>query len=233
MKQQGRFLFPRTVSTCAAALLILLANSWPACAQQSASRSYKYNPAARELDAFARALAGVTKYSATVTIFDQKDAQTQNVTFDYTFSKPSNVTVHVIAGPNTGITLYWNGGSTIVAHRGSGLVAMFTKTLSLHDPLVTTLQGESIDQLSFGAILSHAQQEVGRLSLAPGGVINGVPANTLTLVPAVSADHAGLTREVVEMSTTTHLPMRVLGYDGSTLVSNIAFSNIKLQGVSD
>ena len=30
---------------------------------------------------------------------------------------------------------------------------MFKRTLSLHDPLVTTLRGSSIDQLSFGAIL--------------------------------------------------------------------------------
>ena len=188
--------------------------------------------AAHELDAFARALAGVTKYSATVSIFDQKDAQTQNVVFDYTFTKPSNVTVHVISGPNTGITLNWDGGPTIVAHKGSGLIAMFSKTLSLHDPLITTLQGASIDQLSFGAILSHAQQEAGRLSIAPAGVINGVAANALTLVPE-SPGESGLTREVVEMSAATHLPIRVMGYDGSTLVSNIGFSNVKLQGASD
>ncbi|MGA8534692.1 MAG: hypothetical protein WB615_11330 [Candidatus Tumulicola sp.] len=185
-------------------------------------------PVMHELDAFAHALAGVTNYSATVTIFDQKAAQTQNVVFDYRFSRPSNVIVHVIAGPNTGITINWDGGSTVTAHRGSGLVAMFTRTLSLHDPLVTTLQGASIDQLSFGAILSQAQQEVGRLLLAQGGVVDGVAVNSLTLLPVASAD-TGLTREVVEMSATTHLPIRVFGYDGSTLVSNIGFSNVKLQ----
>jgi len=193
-------------------------------AQEGAGHLSAPGSAAQELNAFAQALAGVTKYSATITIFDQKDSQTQNVTFDYAFSQPSNVTVHVVSGPNTGITLDWNGGSTIVAHKGSGLAALFTKTLSLHDPLITTLQGESIDQLSFGAILSHAQQELGRLSFAPGG-----PINTLTLVPTASEAHTGLTREVVEMSAATHLPARVLGYNGSTLVSNIGFSNIKLQ----
>lgn len=223
--QQASLSFPRIVSAVAAALLILGLNSMPAGAQPSTS-------AARELDAFAGALAGVTKYSATVTIFDQKDAQTQNVVFDYTFSKPSNVTVHVTAGPNTGITLQWSGGSTIVARRGSGLSAMFSKTLSLHDPLVTTLQGASIDQLSFGAILSQAQQEAGRLSFAPGTMIDGVPANALTLLPPASAA-GGLTREVVVMSAATHLPMRVIGYDGSTIVSDIAFSKIKLYGASD
>jgi len=208
----------------AAAVLALGTCPAMAGAQEAAAHTYTSSSAAQELDAFARALAGVTKYSATITIFDQRDSQTQNVTFDYAFSQPSNVIVHVTSGPNAGITLDWNGGSTIVAHRGSGLAALFSKTLSLHDPLITTLQGESIDQLSFGAILSHAQQELGRLSFAPGG-----PINTLTLVPSASEARTGLTREVVEMSAATHLPVRVLGYTGSTVVSNIGFLNIKLQ----
>jgi outer membrane lipoprotein-sorting protein len=181
----------------------------------------------RELEAFAHALTGVTKYSMTVTVFDQKGSQTQNTVFDYTFSKPSKVTVHVISGTNKGITLQWNGGTTIVAH-GSGLLALFSKTLSLHDPLVTTLQGASIDQLSFGAILSQAQQQVDRLSFIPGGTVDGVAVNALNLAPAVAASDAGVTRQVVQISASTHLPMRILGYDGATLVSSIGFSNIKM-----
>jgi outer membrane lipoprotein-sorting protein len=181
----------------------------------------------RELEAFAHALSGVTKYSATVTVFDQKGSQTQNTVFDYTFSKPSKVTVHVISGANKGITLQWNGGTTIVAH-GSGLLALFSKTLSLHDPLVTTLQGASIDQLSFGSILSQAQQQIDRLSFSPGGTVDGVAVNALNLVPAGTASDAGVTRQVVQMSASTHLPMRILGYDGATLVSSVGFSNVKM-----
>jgi hypothetical protein len=239
MQQQVGHSLSRIALAAVAAISILSLTCARAIAQQcpcapSATKAptSPAGSAARELDAFARALAGVTKYSATVSIFDQKDAQTQNVGFDYTFDKPSNVTVHVLSGPNTGITLNWDGGPTIVARKGSGLIAMFSKTLSLHDPLITTLQGASIDQLSFGAILSHAQQEAGRLSLAPAGLVNGVAANALTLVPASPAE-SGLTREVVEMSAATHLPIRVMGYNGSVLVSNIGFSNVKLQDASD
>src|SRR6185437_7705657 len=116
-----------TISVFAAAFLIFGGNCGPAAAATSSSAS-----ALREIDAFAGALSGVSGYGATVTIYDQKDTQTQNVVFDYTFSKPSNVTVHVTGGPNTGVTLDWNGGSTVVAHKGSGLAAMFSKTLSLH-----------------------------------------------------------------------------------------------------
>jgi hypothetical protein len=185
--------------------------------------------AAREIAAFARAWAGVSGYSATVTIFDQKGTQTQNLVFDYTFRKPSNVTVHVVAGTNAGVTLTWDGGATVVARRGSGLAAMFKRTLSLHDPLVTTLRGSSIDQLSFGAILVYGEQQAGNLSEAPGEVIGGVAVNAVILIPAGSVTDAGLTREVVELSALTHLPLRVLGYEGSTLVRRIDFSNVKLQ----
>lgn len=108
--------------------------------------------------AFERAWTDIVGYTATLTVFEQKGTQTQNVVFDYTFRKPSNVTVHVVEGPNAGVTLAWNGGTTMEAHRGSGFVALFKKTISLHDPLATTIRGSSVDQLSFAAILDHAQQ---------------------------------------------------------------------------
>ncbi len=219
-------------AACAAALSTLAAGG-SGVASPTTHPTATSGAASRELDAFARALAGVSRYSATVSIYDRKGAQSQNVVFDYAFSKPSNVTVHVITGPNTGIRLDWNGGATVVARRGSGLAAMFSKTLSLHDPLITTLQGASIDQLSFGAILSHAQQALDRLSVAPGGTVDGVTTNVLTLIPDAPTIDAGVTREVVEMSAATHLPIRVLGYNGATLVSTIGFSNITLQDASD
>jgi outer membrane lipoprotein-sorting protein len=201
----------------------------PMTSPATTPRASQSDAAAREIAAFAGTWAGVTGYSATVTIFDQKGTQTQNLVFDYTFRKPSSVTVRVVAGPNAGVTLTWDGGTTVVARRGSGLAALFKRTLSLHDPQVTTLRGSSIDQLSFGAILAHGQQQAGSLSEAPGEAIDGVAVNAVTLVPAGSASDAGLTREVVELSTVTHLPVRVLAYDGPTLVRRIDFSNVKVQ----
>src|ERR1700722_2763518 len=86
------------------------------------------------LSQFAAAWARVTAYTGTVTVFERKDTQVQNVVFEYTFRKPSSVTTHVDAGPNAGVTMVWDGGTTLVAHRGSGFAALFKKTLSLHDP---------------------------------------------------------------------------------------------------
>src|ERR1700693_6022158 len=127
----------RNASACIAVLWALGTSSAPAVAQHviptpmnSPARTppaTQSGDAAREVAAFARAWASITGYSATVTIFDQKGTQTQNVVFDYTFRKPSNVTVHVLAGPNAGVTLTWNGGGTVGGRRGAGLGGVFTR----------------------------------------------------------------------------------------------------------
>jgi len=226
-------------AACAGVLLAIgplpvPANGQPTASPQATTPAVQPLPAAsaaatHELDAFAAAWAPITAYTATVTVFEQQGTEVQHVVFDYSFRKPSSVTVHVLAGPNAGVTLAWDGGTNVVAHRGSGLAALFKRTLSLHDPLATTIRGSSIDQLSFAAILAHARQQAGRLSAVPGDVIGGVAVDALTLIPATPAADVGLTREVIELSTATHLPMRALGYDGATLVRNVEFSNVQLQ----
>jgi outer membrane lipoprotein-sorting protein len=177
---------------------------------------------------FATAWAHVTAYTATVTVMERKDAQTQNIVLEYTFRKPSSVTVHVDAGWNAGVTMVWDGGTTVVAHRGSGLAALFKKTLALHDPQATTIRGSSIDQLGFGAVLEHARQQAGALTETPQSAVYGASVDSVTLVSADPSSNAGLTREVVELSASTHLPVRVLGYDDATLVRQIDFSKVVL-----
>jgi outer membrane lipoprotein-sorting protein len=179
--------------------------------------------------AFANAWAGIKGYSATITVYERKGGVIQNMFLDYTFRKPSSATMSVIRGPNAGVTLVWNGGSTVVAHKGSGLTAMFKRTFPLHDPQVTTIRGSSIDQLSFSAILAHALQTAGPISQSPGPTISGVVTDAVTLIPAKPANDTGLTREVVEISRTTHFPVVVLGYAGQTLVRTVDFSNVKLE----
>jgi hypothetical protein len=187
--------------------------------------------AAQDLDSFAQAWTGIVAYSATVTVFERKGTQVENLVLDYRFRRPSSVMVHVVSGPNAGGTLTWDGGATVVARHGTGLAALFKKTFSLSDPVVTTIRGSSIDQLSFGAILAQAQQGGGALSEAGSDVIDGVATHAVALVPADPAADAGLSREVVELSEVTHLPVRVLGFDDTTLVREIDFSKVAVGSV--
>ena len=180
------------------------------------------------LDAFESAWDGVTAYSAKVSVFDQKGSNAQNVAFDYTFRKPSSFTVHVIQGPNAGVTVTWDGGPTVEATRGGGIFSkLFKRTLPLHDPLVTTVRGESLDQLSYGAILAHAEQTPGTLAQIPGEPIAGTPTQALSLVPKDPAVDAGLSREIIDISTATQFPIRIEGYEGTTLVRKIDFSDVQ------
>jgi outer membrane lipoprotein-sorting protein len=215
---------------CAFVLLGVPAAPLGAAVPFAASSALAESVAAQqELAAFASGWAHVTAYKATVTVFEQNGENVQNVVLDYTFRKPSNVTVHVAAGPNAGVTLSWGGGTTVIARRGSGLASLFKKTLSLHDPLATTIRGSSIDELSFGAILAHAQDTAGLLSAAKADAIDGSSTTSVTLEPSVAATDAALTKEIIEISATTHLPMRVLGYAGTALVRKVDFSNVTFQ----
>lgn len=208
-------MFARIV-TCAA-ILVLGAGSAPTAHAQEPSA----------LVAFDHAWKGVTAYSATITVFEQKGSQSQNMTFDYRFTKPSNLAIRVVAGANKGATLAWGGGKTVVVRRGSGFLSLFRRTVPLNDPLVETIRGSTIDQLSFGAILAHSGQP-GVLSEAHGEVIGGATTESVTLVPTSPSADANLTREVIEISTTTHFPLRILGYAGPTLVRKIDIANVHL-----
>jgi outer membrane lipoprotein-sorting protein len=177
------------------------------------------------LATFAQAWQSIDAYSATVTAFERKGSQVVNVTLDYKFRKPSNVLIHIVAGPNAGASLSWNGGETITAWH-PGFLSFIKKTFDLHDSYVETTRGASIDELSFGSILAHAEHEAGKLDVAPPDEIGGTPAQVVTLTPADPAHDGGLTREVVELSPATHLPMRVLGYEGATLVRKIDFDKV-------
>jgi outer membrane lipoprotein-sorting protein len=178
--------------------------------------------------AFEQTWATVSAYSATVAVFERAGTQVQSSVLDYTFSKPSTATVHFLAGKNVGVTVDWGGGDTVVAHRGTGLAALFRETFGLHDPRVMTIRGSSIDQMSFAAFLTHARATPGTLSEEPGPTILDIPTVAVTLIPASSATDGGVTREVVDISVPTNLPLRVLGYDHDMLIRQVDFSNLKI-----
>jgi hypothetical protein len=206
---------------------LALGLSTPQTAPHTTAHTARTAASTPALDAFAHALNGVTAYNVTITIFEQTTTRAQNMVFDYHFTKPSSVAVRVVAGANTGARLSWEGGTTVLVRRGSGLLSLLRKTVPLHDSLVTTIRGSTVDELGYGAILAHDQQP-GLLSQAPGDVINGVPTDAVTLIPSDPAADAHLTREVIEISRTTHLPTRILGYEGSMLARKIDFTNVHL-----
>jgi outer membrane lipoprotein-sorting protein len=208
------------IAIVAVALICSLATAIPVQAQNAEPPAWA---------AFKDLWKNVTSYSATVIVFERKGTEVESSVLDYTFRKPSSATVHFSAGPHAGVTLVWDGGDTVVAHHGTGIAALFKKTFPLHDPHVTTIRQSSIDQLSFAAILAHAQGTPGIVSQDVGPAILDIPTEAVTLVPTSSLADTGLTREVVDISVPTGLPLRILGFEGNTLVRQIDFSNVILR----
>jgi hypothetical protein len=94
---------------------------------------------------------------------------------------------------------------------------------------VTTIRGSSLDQLSFGAILAHGADTAGVVAEGNGPTIDRVATDEVTLVPTNAVIDTGFTLEVVDLSKVTHLPVRLSGYEGATLVRTIDFSNVILR----
>ncbi len=232
MNMAARAILARKAATATAAIVSFCALLAPACAQTSDTAApvsvATLQTPVPALIAFARAWDGVTSYSAMVTGFEQRGSDVQDLVFAYRFRKASSVTMRVIKGPNTGVTLTWDGGSTMQATRGGGLfAALFKRTIALHDPLVETIRGSSLDQLSYGAMLTHAEQTPGTISEAAGEPIDAITTESLTLVPNNPSVDGGFTREAIEISTATNLPIRIVAYEGNTLVRQFDFSDIK------
>lgn len=117
-------------------------------------------------------------------------------------------------------------------HRGGtsrGFAGSFQENVRAARSHRATIRGSSIDQLSFCAIPEHGNATAGTVSEKPGPAILCVPTAAVTLIPNSPAADADLTQEVIDISTLTGLPIRVLGYDGATLVRQVDFSNVRIE----
>lgn len=169
------------------------------------------------LAAAAAAYAKIAGYKTTAHVYQVKGTQTQNSVYDYTYTKPTSISMYIVSGPNNGATVTWSGGTSVRAGKG-----MFTKSVDLTDALVTSLRGMTIVQLSFGSILQHASETAGSLSSGTT-TLGGATVNLVNLDVANPQGDNGLTREVLYLSQTTNLPVRVDGFIGATLVQTVSF----------
>jgi outer membrane lipoprotein-sorting protein len=172
-----------------------------------------------QLAAFAKAWAGLNGYHTTAHAVQESGAKSQNSVYDYTFGKPSSISMNIVSGPNAGASVTWGGGTTVRAGKG-----MFTKTVSLKDPLVTSLRGQTIVDLSFGSILKHAEKLQGKMASSTTQ-LGGATVDAINVTVADPAKDHGLTHEAIYLSTTTNLPVRVDGFIGAELVQTISFSD--------
>ena len=195
-----------------------------------ASASAATSPA---LDQFAKAWSALNGYTADIQLYEVKsprDVATGNnvehAVFAYTYRKPQSVTMHVNQGPNAGATVTWTGGSTVRASKSGAFGITMSKNVSLKDPLVTSLRGYTVSDLSLPGILAHAQQTPGS-SYSGSTTVNGGTVTAVTLNVANPSQDNGMTREVLYLSQSTQLPVRIDGFVGNQLVRTYSFAIAK------
>jgi len=178
------------------------------------------------LDQFAKAWSSLDGYTATIRLYEIKGGNTEHAVFAYTYRKPQSVTMKVISGPNAGATVTWSGGSTVSASKSGPFGITMGKNVGLNDPLVTSLRGYTVSDLSLPGILAHAQQTAGSSSSGTA-TLNGGSVTAVTLNVADPSQDNGMTREVLYLSQSTQLPVRIDGFVGDQLVRTYSFTITK------
>jgi outer membrane lipoprotein-sorting protein len=145
----------------------------------------------------------IAGYRTTAHLYQVQGTASQNSVFDYTFAKPSSISMTVVSGQNQGTTVKWTGGT---------------------DTLVSSLRGVTIAQLSFGSILKHAA-EIAGTQQSSTTTLSGATVNVINLNVANPQGDAGLTREALYLSQSSNLPVRVDGFVGSDLVQTVTFED--------
>ncbi len=181
-------------------------------------------PALRE---FAAAWSTVRAYTAVLAMHETAGKHVQDRTYEYTFVKPHAATIFITDGPGKGGRESWAGGDTVVASP-PGLFSRLRLHFSMTDSRVVTLRGDTIAMASFGWLLGHVQSG-GQLAQSPGPIIRGLATTRLSLAVSDPAANGGVTRDVIDLSTATKLPVRVLRFVKSKLVKQIDFKDVKIQ----
>jgi outer membrane lipoprotein-sorting protein len=178
------------------------------------------------LAAFANAVAGLQDYTVTIHTHEVLGRRVQDRIQQFWFKKPTLAKIEVTSGPGRGGLAVWRGGTTLRGHQG-GFLSFIKLTLDIHDARAESLRGDTIDTAYFGQWLTHFANTKGDVSQTPGPLVEGVPTDAVTLnVADPSADH-NVSREIVYLSTATHLPLKTERFEGDALVKSELFIDLK------
>ncbi|GAC1303500.1 MAG: hypothetical protein NVSMB21_02740 [Vulcanimicrobiaceae bacterium] len=220
----------RFVRTVAAASLVTATIATPhafAAPGPAAAPLAAVNKTTPEFDAFRHAWDGVINYSETIVAHETTNdgKATVDRTYRYEFVKPSAALIVITAGPGKGGGAAWHGGPTIRGHKG-GFASFIKMTLAKDDPRATSLRGDQIDVASYGYVLERFASVPGTLSESRG------PAGTSVALTMATPDRTGITREILTLSPTMHLPIEHQAFVGDKLVKHETFADIKLNDPS-
>jgi hypothetical protein len=172
--------------------------------------------------AFLEAWAKVTSYTATIVSHEVKGGDTQDRTYHYAYLKPHFARIDIVDGPGKGGGAVWTGGDTVRGHQG-GFLSGIQLNVSIHDARAVSLRGDTLLRASFQSVADDlkASSDVTEST----GTLDGQAVDILS-APLPSADASGVTKHVIFLSKTTHLPVQRVTYAGSAVVKTEKWSAV-------
>ncbi len=178
------------------------------------------------IEAFDRTFATVNDYTATVRTHEVLGDRVQDRTYHYAFKRPDMAKTDIVAGDGAGSGGVWKGGQSV---RGHLKIAFFTipKTVDLHDARATSLRGYTISDGLLQNEVDKYRIIDGRLTQREGPLVDGTPTEEVQLELADPARYGGVTRMAIDLSKTTHFPVRQMRFSGDKVVAEETFSDVK------
>ena len=178
------------------------------------------------LNAASASFAKIADYSMTIDVHEISGSNVQDRTYHVLFKKPLFERVDVIAGSGRGAGVVWLGGDKVKGHKG-GFLSGLRLTMDLHNSQVVTLRGDGIETATIPSMLDDFTRIKGTVSQAPGPAIDGSDTVAVALDVADPASNNSVSREVLYLSTATHLPLRRERFAGATLVKSEYVTELK------
>jgi len=172
--------------------------------------------------AFYDAYAKISSYTATVTDHEVKGSDTQDRTYHFEFLKPHFARIGITAGPGKGGGAVWTGGDTVRGHQG-GLLSGIQLTVSIHDGRAVSLRGDTLLRAGFQSVIDDLK--AASAVTESSGTLDGKDVDVLS-APLPSADANGVTKHVVYLSKTTHLPVQRNTYAGDQVVKTEKWTDV-------
>jgi outer membrane lipoprotein-sorting protein len=178
--------------------------------------------AASGLSAFDEAWAKIQDYTVSLKVHEALGSQTQDRTYDYWFLKPHYAKTAITSGDGRGGGGVWVGGDQVSGHQG-GVISFIHLKVDLHDRRATSLRGYTLPDGLFPNTVERYRTIKGTLSERNGPVVNGEATDEVELKIANPTND--VTRMLLYLSKTTHMPVRQLRYAGDKVVTDETWSN--------
>ncbi len=176
--------------------------------------------------AFINASNGIHDYTVTIHEKDETDPPkvvSEDRTIDFAYAKPCYGRVTVQSGRLAGSEALWHGGHKLRGHLGGDLNHL-KAIVADTDPKTTDVRGLPMYAAWFPWIIDRFD-EAGTITAAPGPTINGVATDLITVTGGDPKKQFGFTKNVMTLSSVTHLPLINDGYTGDKITLHAEFMN--------